>query len=361
MKASTIRELRLFEASSPLSRPIADATHQIGHIGFLVLELVLHNGVRGQSYLLSFDYSHHAIRGAVRDIAPMATGWDAAASGSFIVHAEQAHEYFGQEGVQRWALGLVNIAMWDAWARHLNVPMHQLWGSTRTQVPVYGSGGWLSYSDAELVDEVRGYVERGFRAVKIKVGSPNWQRDIERLRLVREAVGPHVQVMMDANQGCDLAGALALAHAAKPWGIRWFEEPLHHHNVAGFASLRAQAGISLAMGEREYDTRTLQALIAAQGIDMWQPDLLRLGSVQAWRDSAALAHAHHLPVLPHYYRDYDVPLLCTITNGLAAESFDWIDGLIDTPLQVRDGMAYPRETPGWGFRFREPLLKEIAV
>lgn len=360
MNNTTIQELRFFEATSTLSQPIADATHQIPAIEFIVAEVVLANGVRGQGYLLAFHYSRAAIRGALRDIAPLVVGFDAAATGEFIAQAERGHEYFGHEGLQRWATGLINIAMWDAWARSLDAPMHRLLGQTRRSVPVYGSGGWLSYSDAELVDEVRGYVGRGFDAVKIKVGSPDVRRDLERLRLVREAVGPQVRVMMDANQGCDLAGALTLSRAAMPLGITWFEEPLHHHDVAGYATLRRQCGMSLAMGEREYDTRTLQALIAADGIDLWQPDLLRMGSVEAWRASAALAQAHHLPVLPHYYRDYDVPLLCTIPNGLAAESFDWIDALIDHPLHIENGLAHPREGAGWGFRFLEANLKEMT-
>lgn len=360
MRSTRIQEVRFFEATSPLSQPIADATHQIPAIEFIVAEIVLANGVRGQGYLLAFHYSRAAIRGTLRDLAPLVQDFDAAATGEFIAQAEHAHEYFGHEGVQRWAVGLINIAMWDAWARSLGAPMHRLFGQTRRSVPVYGSGGWLSYSDAELVDEVRAYAARGFSAVKVKVGLPDVQRDLERLRLVREAVGPQARVMMDANQGCDLAGALALSRAALPLGITWFEEPLHHHDVAGYATLRRQCGISLAMGEREYDTRGLQALIAADGIDLWQPDLLRLGSVEAWRASAALAQAHHLPVLPHYYRDYDVPLLCGISNGLAAESFDWIDALIDTPLTVENGQALPREGAGWGFRFRESTLKEIA-
>lgn len=361
MRNTTIHEVRFFEATSTLSQPIADATHQIPAIEFIVAEISLANGVRGQGYLLAFHYSREAIRGALRDIAPLVRGFDAAATGEFIAQAEQGHEYFGHEGVQRWAIALINIAMWDAWARSLDAPMHRLLGQTRHSVPVYGSGGWLSYSDAELVDEVRGYTSRGFDAVKIKVGSPDPRRDMERLRLVRDAVGPQVRIMMDANQGCDLAGALALSRAALPLGITWFEEPLNHYDVAGYATLRRQCGMSLAMGEREYDTRTLKALIAADGIDLWQPDLLRIGSVEAWRASAALAQAHHLPVLPHYYRDYDVALLCSIPNGLAAESFDWIDALIDTPLTIENGIARPREGAGWGFRFKESTLKEIAL
>ena len=202
-------------------------------------------------------------------------------------------------------------------------------------------------------------MRRGFAAVKIKVGSPEPGRDLARMRKVREAVGPHVRVMIDANQGMRAPDALELALAAREIGISWFEEPIDHRDWDGYAFLRNRAGVALAMGEREYDIVPLRELIARRAIDLWQPDLLRLGSVEAWRESAAYAAAHGIPVLPHYYRDYDVPLLCTIPNGQGAESFDWIDAIIDTPLAIENGMALPRAGAGWGFRFNGNALNPL--
>jgi L-alanine-DL-glutamate epimerase-like enolase superfamily enzyme len=357
--ATTIRDVRFCTARSSLSRPIADATHTIPAIEFIVCDVELGNGVVGQSYLLSFHYSPAAIRGACRDLATFARGRDATATQAFIADWNRETEYFGQEGLQRWALGLANVAMWDAHARTLDAPVWRMLGGAARPVAVYGSGGWLSYSDQELLDEVRGYVRRGFAAVKIKVGSSEPGRDLARMRLVREAVGPHVRIMIDANQGMRAPEALDLALAARDIGIGWFEEPIDHRDWDGYAFLRNRAGVALAMGEREYDLVPLRELIARRALDLWQPDLLRLGSVEAWRESAAYAGAHGVPVLPHYYRDYDVPLLCTIGNGQGAESFDWIDGIVDAPLRVEGGFAYPRETPGWGFRFREAPLSPL--
>jgi len=359
MTATAIRELRCFAARSPLSRPIADATHVIPAIEFVVCEVELRNGVVGQSYLLSFHYSPQAIRGALRDLAAFAAGRDATATGGFIRDWNRETEYFGQEGLQRWALGVANVAMWDAHARTLDVPVWRLLGGDARAIPVYGSGGWLSYSDAELLDEVRGYVNRGFPAVKVKVGAPEPGRDLARLRLVREAVGPHVRIMIDANQGMRVPEALELALAARDIGIGWFEEPIDRRDFDGYASLRARAGVALAMGEREYDLLALRELVARNALDLWQPDLLRLGSVEAWRESAAYAAAHSIPVLPHYYRDYDVPLLCTVGNAYGAESFDWIDAIVDNPMRVEKGLAYPRESAGWGFRFRPSALTAL--
>lgn len=356
-----IRSIQFFRAVSPLSRPIADSTHSIPEIAFIVTRLTLDSGITGEAYLLAFHYSQNAIVGALRDIAPMAIGWEANQTGTFIRHYEKESEYFGNKGLHRWALGSINIAMWDACAKTLGTPIWKMFGTHHSCVPLYGSGGWLSYSIPELLDEVTRYVKRGFRAVKIKVGSPDLQNDIERLTRVREAVGPNIQIMMDANQGMNLATASQLAAAVCNLKITWFEEPLPNTDFAGYSQLRRVAGISLAMGEREFDLVALRELISRDGLDLWQPDILRLGSVEAWRASAALAEAHHIPVLPHYYKEYDVPLLMTIPNAHGSESFDWVDDLITHPIRMKNGFAYPNDGPGWGFSFKDERLKELTV
>lgn len=357
--ATAIRKIDFFRAKSTRSIPIQDATHSISEIAFLVTRITLENGVTGEAYLLSFHYSPRAIQGALEDIRALALGADVAKTGEFLQRYRQEAEYFGIPGIQQWACGLINIAMWDAWAKTLGQPVWKLFGSYRDRVPLYGSGGWLSYSIEELLEEVSGYVGRGFRAVKIKVGSAEQARDLERLTRVREAVGPDVNIMMDANQGLDLIAAMRLAEAARPLRITWFEEPIAHTDFAGYQQLRQHAGMSLAMGEREFDTVALRELIARNALDLWQPDILRLGSVEAWRESAAVVAAHHLPVLPHYYKEYDVPLLMTIPNAFGAESFDWVDDLITNPIVMRDGFAYPNQEPGWGFSFRESFLSDL--
>ena len=354
---TTIREVAFHSARSALSRPIADATHAIPGIRFIVARIALAGGVVGESHLLAFHYSPHAVAGACRDLADFLVGRDANDTAGVVRDWDVESEYFGRMGVNRWMLGLANLAMWDARGKLAGAPVWRLLGGSARPVPVYGSGGWLSYTDDELVDEVTGYARRGFRAVKVKVGAKEPGRDLERLRRVRAAVGPGVRVMMDANQGFAPEGAIALAHAARGLGIGWFEEPVDHRDFDGYARVREASGVPIAMGEREYDTVALRELHRRRAIDLWQPDLLRLGGVEGWRASAAVARELGVPVLPHYYRDYDVPLLCTIDNGAGAESFDWIDAIVDAPMRVDDGHALPRESPGWGFSIRDEVLE----
>ncbi|AXT51300.1 mandelate racemase/muconate lactonizing enzyme family protein [Aquimarina sp. BL5] len=359
MKELEIKDLKIYKASTPLKKPISDATHTLTEISFIVLRIKLENGIVGESYLLSFQYSPNAIIGALKDLIPIVKGYKVYETALVYKKLEGLFEYFGNQGLLRWAQSAINIAMWDAWGKVQNQPVYKLLGVTKEKVSIYGSGGWISYTIDELIEEVTNYAERGFKAVKIKVGSPKVSTDLERLRKVREAVGNEIDIMMDANQGMDLTSAVKLSNGAKDLNINWFEEPVHHQDFQAYQSLKNQTGISLAMGEREFDTLPLRELVTRNALDIWQPDILRIGGVEAWRESAALANSFHLPVLPHYYKDYDVPLLCTIPNGVGAESFDWVDPLIDNPMKIDDGYAKPHDIPGWGFTFIDDHLTEI--
>lgn len=354
-----IKNYKLYKAKAKLEKPISDATHTLHEISFLVLRIQIEQGVIGESYLLSFQYSPNAIIGAMKDHGERYIGAPVHETGHLFQSINGDNEYFGNEGINRWAQAAFNIAMWDAHCKILNAPIWKVLGTYKTAIPIYGSGGWISYTTDELIDEVINYVKRGFKAVKIKVGKPDWKEDLERLKLVRESVGPDIEIMMDANQGMSLTHAINLSYAARKIGITWFEEPINHANFEGYKTLKNKTGISLAMGEREYTTLPLRELTKRSALDIWQPDILRIGGVEAWRESAAIAHAYDIPVLPHYYKDYDIPLLCTIPNGVGAESFDWIDPLIDYPIEINNGMARPHNRPGWGFSFKDECLTEI--
>ncbi len=358
-----IKDMRIYRAISSLTKPIADSTHEISEIAFYVVEIALANGVEGQGYLLAFHYSPKGIEGVLKDLRSFVLAQDYQVHETVRLKADydKETEYFGQKGLQQWAIAALNTAMWDAWGKSLDTPIWKILGSGMKKIPVYGSGGWLSYSDEELLEEVLDYKKRGFKAVKIKVGSKKGvEHDLYRLKKCREALGSGISIMMDANQGMTVPNALALAEQAREIGIQWFEEPVANTDFDGYQFLRNKCGLALAMGEREYDCQALKELIKRNALDMWQPDLIRIGGVEAWRSSAALSIAHNIPVLPHYYKDYDVPLLCTVPNVYGAESFDWIDGIIDNTMQVENGFAYPREGAGWGFKFLPQYLSEVS-
>jgi L-alanine-DL-glutamate epimerase-like enolase superfamily enzyme len=362
MSDTLIKDIRFFEANAPLDRPIEDATHSIPLVKFIIAEIELNSGITGQGYLLSFHYSPHAIRGALKDLADIVT------CGFMVnetlklnsVYARES-EYFGNEGLLKWAIAIVNIAMWDAWAKVNKQPLWRLLDGQFQKSEVYGSGGWLSCSDDELLDEVNTYCKRGFHGVKIKVGHPDMQVDIHRLSKVREAVGKNKRIMMDANQGLDVSSAIQLARATEHLDIHWFEEPVDSKNYQGYSKIKKQLTIALAMGEREYDLTGLKNLTERKALDLWQPDIIRLGGVQGWLASARYANEHNILVLPHFYKEYDLHLLCLLKNRPVVEYFNWLDGLIDNPIHIQDGYASPSDKPGWGFSFIYDKMQPLKI
>ena len=191
MENLQIKDIRIYSAVSKISRPIADSTHDISKIAFYVTEVETVGGTIGQSNVLSFHYSPNAIQGALKDLKEtvLSRGYCVNESKRMRREIEIEHEYFGIPGIQRWALAALNTACWDAYARALSQPIWKLLGGSKKAIPVYGSGGWLNYTDEELLEEVLDYKKRGFTAVKIKVGSPDPERYIRRLNRCREELG----------------------------------------------------------------------------------------------------------------------------------------------------------------------------
>jgi L-alanine-DL-glutamate epimerase-like enolase superfamily enzyme len=357
-----IIDIKFFDAISPVSIQIADSTHSIPEIKIIVTEITTESGISGQGYMLSFHYSPQAVIGTLKDLKNFVLNeYNVDETKKFLQDYKAETEYFGNLGLLKWAGALLNVAMWDAYAKGINKSVWELLNGKYKPIPVYGSGGWLSYTLDELIEEVKSYVARGFKAVKIKVGCKEIEKDIERLKKVREVVGDVVKIMIDANQGMTADNAIKLADGVNDLNIVWFEEPVENKNYEGYKKIKESSKISLAMGEREYDLVALKELIKRKSIDMWQPDIIRIGGVETWIESSRYANSFGIPVLPHYYKDYDVPLLCTIDNFVAAEFFDWIDGLIDNPLEIKYGLAYPRKAPGWGFSFTRNRLSELNI
>ena len=345
----------------PLTPPIADSTHTLNAIDLILVEVTA-GGVTGLCYMLSFDYAPAVLRGFVdQELKRHVLGLDADDIRGIFERNMRACEYVGQCGIAMWGISAVDTALWDLLARRLGVPVSLLWGRHVNAVPVYGSGGWVSYSESKLGDEVRGYLARGFRGVKMKIGGPSEDWDVARVKMVREMIGPDIALMVDANQALPLARAIRTARRLEDAGLTWIEEPLPRDDIEGYQRLAASTSIPLAAGEREYGVEPFRRLIAARAISVVQPDLLRVGGVTNWRLVAGLAETHRLALAPHFYREYDVHLAACYPNLIGIEWFDWLDPLLVNPLEIRDGLVVVPDRPGFGVQFRPEALNEYEV
>jgi L-alanine-DL-glutamate epimerase-like enolase superfamily enzyme len=341
----------------PLSQPIADSSHVLSFVDLILVEVHAGDHV-GESYMLSFDYAPALLKGVVdQELRRYVVGQSADDIRFIYQRNLAATEYIGQEGLAMWGVAAIDVALWDLLAPHLGVPAALLFGQHSSVVPVYGSGGWLSYTDEQLADEVSRYVKRGFTSVKMKIGGDE-DRDVERVHAVRKPIGPRCKLMVDANQALTLEKALRLAERLQNCHLDWFEEPFPKHDLESYAQLSAGTSIPLAAGEREFGVQPFRRLIAARAISIVQPDLLRVGGVTGWRLVAGLAEANLLPIAPHFYREHDLHLAAACPNILAIESFDWLDPLLEHPLEIRNGHARVPDRPGFGASFKPEAVRE---
>ena len=352
-----IEEVRSDWLRIPLPQPIADASHVLRFIDLILVEVRTGEHV-GSSYMLSFDYAPTLLKGIIdQELRQHLLGQPADAIRAIYERNLAATEYIGQEGVAMWGVAAIDVALWDLLARRCGIPAAVLFGVNTKAVPVYGSGGWLSYSDEQLADEIARYMHRGFAGVKIKIGGDE-DRDVERVRAVRRAVGPKCKLMVDANQALTLENAIRLARRLEECRLDWFEEPFPKHDAESYIQLAKRTEIPLAAGEREFGVQPFRRLIASRAISVVQPDLLRIGGVTGWRLVAGLAETNLLRIAPHFYREHDLHLAAACPNVVAIESFDWLDPLLEFPFDVRDGLAHIPNRPGFGVTFKPEAIRE---
>ena len=335
----------------PFPKPIADATHRIDFLDFVILELSDPAGHKGLGYMLGFDYATEVLFQTTLDAATKALGTEPRFRNQTWQALWTGYEYVGREGIASWGLSAVDLALWDVYGHQVGQPVWALVGGARPSVAAYGSGGWLTLSAAELIAEAEGYLDRGLGGYKMKVGL-GLAEDIARVKAVRKALGDGVPLMIDANQGYDLASARRLAAALVDQSLRWFEEPLPIGRLADYRILREAIDIPLALGERSFLPSGLLPFLEARVADVIMPDALRVGGVRGWLDIAGYAAAQGIAVAPHFYREYDASLAAATNASMFVENFFWTDAIFEWDATYRDGHVVPGDTAGFGIRMR---------
>lgn len=274
----------------------------------------------------------------------------------------------GRRGVETRVIGMIDIALWDLKAKAAGLPLHKLLGGYSSSVPCYIAGGY--YQDGKdlqgLAEEMQGYVAAGVSAVKMKIGRLPVREDARRVAAVREAVGPDVRLLVDANGAYSTAEAVRMARAMEPYDIYWFEEPVGADNYAGHAVVARCSSIPVAAGENEYTRYGFRDLINTGGVGILNPDAEILGGMTEFLKVAALAQAHDLPIAPHGRQETHLPLVAALPNGLMVEYYqDVVDPLaaelIPGRAQVQDGRLVPDDRPGHGIVLDEKAAKPHRV
>lgn len=272
----------------------------------------------------------------------------------------------GGSGLTSNAIAAVDVALWDLKARLLQLPLHALLGRVRQRVPVYGSGGFTSYSDRRLETQFAGWAEAGFRMMKMKVGR-DAERDPDRVKVARNAIGHANELFIDANGAFPASEALAFARRIADYEVRWFEEPVSSDDLPGLRLVRERspAGMAVAAGEYGYTPVYFQRMLASRSIDVLQADASRCRGITGFLLVSALCEAAGMPLSAHTAPALHLALGCASKPLIHLEWFhDHVrieSMLFEGMARPVDGLLEPSDAPGLGIEFRQKDAERYAV
>lgn len=268
-----------------------------------------------------------------------------------------------KKGIPLYAISAVDIGLWDLLGKSVGRPVWQLWGAYADRIPVYGSGGFLSYSIDEMVREAESFRAHGIGHYKMKIGHADPRKDIERVATLRRALGEDMRIMVDANQRWDVPTNIRVGNRLAELDIHWYEEPVLADNIAQCAAVARAIPIPVATGENEYTRYGFRDLIDAKAAYYLNPDVQRCGGFSEFLKIAHLAAAHDLPIAPHLVPELSVHALVSIPNGAIVEWLSGFDpaGLWRDPFHVVDGMMSAPLRPGHGMEFHPEIVKRYTA
>jgi len=321
--------------------------------------LVLVRAYGESKHGLGYTYADRATSTLIQDrLSKIVEGQDVMAPASSWNAMICRTRNLGRPGIVSMAISAVDIALWDLKARMLNLPLSTLLGAVRESVPIYGSGGFTSYSDEQLQGQLAGWVEHGITRVKMKIGR-DAAADVRRVGIARAAIGPTVELFVDANGAYSRKQALQQAEKFADMNVSWFEEPVSSDDLAGLRLVRDRgpAGMDIAAGEYGYDADYFRRMLAAGAVDVLQADATRCGGITGFLQVAALCEAHHVPLSAHTAPSVHTHLGCAVTPLRHLEYFHdhvriesmFFDGSLSP---VNGELAPDRSRAGMGIEFK---------
>jgi mandelate racemase len=353
----TFRRIEARPVVLKLRRPVVARIATITDWPLVLIDLWTEEGIVGRSYLEPYVVnSMRYIVPALHDLGTMLKGRRIAPVELFEAARKSLH-FVGYEGLSLIAASGLDMAAWDALAKAAGQPLCVLLGGSVGAVKAYNSNGlWLKEPGAVADEALELRDEGGFAGLKLRLGRERVSDDLATLGAVRKAVGDDMHLMIDFNQGLDMAEALHRCHLLDEAGLAWIEEPIVYDNLDGCARLARELKTPIQIGENFYGPREMHKALRKEACDLVMPDFMRIGGVTGWIRAAAIAGAAGVPMSTHLYPEVAAHVMRVTETAHWLEWQNWADPILRNPYPIVDGMLQIPEMPGTGLEWNEDAV-----
>lgn len=339
----------------PLPEVLTDAMHgEMKYFSLIAVRIKTDTGQVGVGYTYTVGkQGGTAVLAMIRDdLAPLLEGADPRRNELIWEKMLWHLHYVGRGGIASFAMAAVDIALWDLKGKLAEEPLWRLLGGHDNKARVYAGGIDLLLTMDQLARQTDENLDRGFRAIKMKVGRERLSEDVERVAAMRKLLGPDLPLMVDANMKWTAEEAIRASHAFAEHDVYWLEEPVIPDDIAGHRRVLTEGALAVATGENLHTIYEFEKMIAGGGVSFPEPDVSNIGGITPWLKVASLAEAHNLPVTTHGVHELHVHLLAAVPNASLLEAHGFgLEGFIAQPVKIEDGWAIAPDRPGHGVEF----------
>jgi L-alanine-DL-glutamate epimerase-like enolase superfamily enzyme len=330
---------------------------------FVTLELGTDQGLVGIGLTFFGAALTPALKSAVDTLAGLVVGDDPTQVEAIAAKLRRAASGSGPGGIFSLALSAVDMACWDLKGKAVGRSVCALLGGLRDRARTYASGALMRPHPVDYLAKAGPRLrDQGFRQMKMQCGSePTVAASLERVRVVREAIGPDVDLMCDINQLWSVNHAIEVGRRLEPYHLYWLEDPVAHDDYAGLARVADALTTPIAAGEYHYGIVPFRHMLEARSIDVVMIDVLRAGGITQWMKVAAMAEAFNLPVVSHLLPEIHVHLIAAVPNGLTVEYMPWTLRLFEETPALADGLLVVPQRPGLGLAFDRAAIARYQV
>ena len=358
----TIQSIHARPVMVPIKRPPVSASGAIPAAALVLIDIETSAGITGHSYLFAFQ--QRMLKATVSGIEAMAELIQGDVLAPFDIEAKlrRSLTLLDSHGIVGQAIAGIDMAVWDAYAKALDLPLVCALGGTVKPIPAYNSCGLWIQDPARVADEAAQLMqEGGFNAVKLRIGRPDFKQDLAAVRNVKKRIGGDAHLMSDFNQSLSVSEAILRGRALDDEGLYWIEEPIRHDNYAGCAKIADEVKTPIQIGENLLNTLEMQKAIDAGAAEFYMPDVQRIGGVTGWMRAAALAQANGLELSSHLFPEFSAHLLGVTPTAHWLEYMDWANEILQSPYEVKNAQVMIPERPGAGIAWDEKAVQRFRV